>query len=426
VQQLVFGSLTAAQMVMTSKYDKGGKDMTIENLEIECPKCGEFIDINEQISHQLKEQSVNEKKRIEIEIKREVEKSKAKEIASYKSEIEKRDKQLRSTKDSEIEITLKIKEMEYQLETQNQIVKIERQKAALEARKEEAEKYEKMAEDFAKQKTAEVEQKNTNLQMKNHQLEDQMRQQKEMHQEALRKVEQGSVQTQGEGGEIYIEGILRQAFPEDEIQEVAKGEKGADIIQKVRFSSGIVAGIIVWEGKRAKGWSNSWISKVKEDTVRVNGHVSVIVSEVSKGAKSTKMTMIEENVWVCNYNEILGLATSIRSGLIRAAKAIKSQEGKGTKMELLYDYMSGQDFANAVRMVNDSYIAQQDIIAKERRAQEKHWKSREKANLSLLEGFADFMGTIKTIATELPAIKEIEGDDQMFLSGPDDSEFDDN
>ena len=115
-----------------------------------------------------------------------------------------------------------------------------------------------------------------------------------------------------------------------------------------------------------------------------------------------------------------------RQGLIRAAKAIKSQEGKGTKMELLYDYMSGQDFANAVRMVNDSYIAQQDIIAKERRAQEKHWKSREKANLSLLEGFADFMGTIKTIATELPAIKEIEGDDQMFLSGPDDSEFDDN
>ena len=125
--------------------------------------------------------------------------------------------------------------------------------------------------------------------------------------------------------------------------------------------------------------------------------------------------MLEENVWVCNYTEILGLATSIRSGLIRAANAVKSQEGKGTKMELLYDYMSGQEFINAMRMVNDSYIADKEIIDKERRAMEKHWKSREKAAIARLEGFSDFMGTIKTIATELPAIKEIENDDQKFF-----------
>ena len=50
-----------------------------------------------------------------------------------------------------------------------------------------------------------------------------------MHQEALRKAEQGSVQTQGEGGEIYIEDLLRQAFPEDDIEEVGKGQKGADV-----------------------------------------------------------------------------------------------------------------------------------------------------------------------------------------------------
>ena len=68
-----------------------------------------------------------------------------------------------------------------------------------------------------------------------------------------------------------------------------------------------------------------------------------------------------------------------------------------------------------MRMVNDSYVAEKEIIDKERRAMEKHWKSREKAAIARLEGFSDFMGTIKTIATELPAIKEIENDDQLYI-----------
>ena len=137
-------------------------------------------------------------------------------------------------------------------------------------------------------------------------------------------------------------------------------------------------------------------------------------------SKIPETKMIEDNVWICNYRDILVLATSIRSGLIRAAQALKSQEGKGTKMDLLYDYMSGQEFINAMRMINDSYTAEKEIIDKERRAMEKHWRSREKAAIARLEGFSDFMGTIKTIATELPIIKEIENDDQKFLSGLDD------
>mgnify|MGYP001288542585 FL=1 len=394
--------------------------MTKENFEIECPGCGEFIDINEQIAHKLKEESLDLEKRVERELTERMNKSHSEEISNWKAKLEEKEKSILQQNDSAEENRIKLQEMQHLLNTQEQQVKIASEKAALEARQEEAEKFKQLAEESAKQKTAVIEQKYAALEIKNNELQDQMRQQKEMHQEALRKAEQGSVQTQGEGGEIYIEDLLRQAFPGDDIEEVAKGQKGADVIQKVRFGSALVAGVIVWEGKRAQKWSNGWISKIKEDTVRVNGHISVIVSDVSKGAKSTKMDMIEENVWVCSYTEILGLATSIRSGLIRAANAIKSQEGKGTKMELLYEYMSGQEFINAMRMVNDSYVAELEIVGKERRVMEKHWRSREKAATARLEGFSDFMGTIKTIATELPAIKEIENDDQKFLPGLDD------
>ena len=255
------------------------------------------------------------------------------------------------------------------------------------------------------------------MQIKNNALEDQMRQQTDLHKEALRKAEQGSVQTQGEGGEIFIEDLLRQAFPIDGISEVPKGAKGADVLQTVRFGSGIDAGVIVWEGKRTKSWSNAWISKVKEDTVRVSGHISIIVSDALP-SKISRFTNIEDNVWVCKYAEIVGLAGALRSGLIRAQSAIKSQEGKGDKMTLLYDYMASQEFANEMGLVYDSYVAEVAIIAKERRTMESHWRSREKMANKRLQGMTGFLGTIKNIATELPVVKKIEAADQKALPSP--------
>ena len=391
--------------------------MTTNNLEIECPECGEMIDIKEQISHQLQEQSANERKQMKIKIRKDLEASHSDEIDEIKADLAEKDKLLRGKKDEDEAKDLKIQEMEHLLDTQDKQVEIESQKAALEARKEEAGKYEQLAEAAAQQAVAGVEQEKTDLQIKNNALEDQMRQQTDLHKEALRKAEQGSVQTQGEGGEIFIEDLLRQAFPIDGISEVPKGAKGADVLQTVRFGSGIDAGVIVWEGKRTKSWSNAWISKVKEDTVRVSGHISIIVSDALP-SKISRFTNIEDNVWVCKYAEIVGLAGALRSGLIRAQSAIKSQEGKGDKMTLLYDYMASQEFANEMGLVYDSYVAEVAIIAKERRTMESHWRSREKMANKRLQGMTGFLGTIKNIATELPVVKKIEAADQKALPSP--------
>ncbi|MGY8755604.1 MAG: DUF2130 domain-containing protein, partial [Candidatus Poseidoniales archaeon] len=128
---------------------------------------------------------------------------------------------------------------------------------------------------------------------------------------------------------------------------------------------------------------------------------------------------------ICRFIELESLATALRSALIMSATAIKSQEGKGDKMALLYDYMSSQEFTNEMRLVYDSYIAEIEIIAKERRTMGRHWSSREKAADARRRGFEQFLGTIKNIATELPAIKEIEAADQKALPAPDDDEDDD-
>lgn len=393
--------------------------MVLDNLQIECPDCSKIIDINEQISHHLKEGMDDERKQIESKIKRDMESSHLKEVQKFKAQLTEKDKMLLSKEDEDDKKELELQKLKHQIETNEKRIEMEREKAALEAKKAALEEYEVMAEELAKQKNAASEQENLKLQMKINELLDRERQTNELHKEALRKAAQGSVQTQGEGGEIFIEDLVGQAFQSDIISEVPKGTKGADVIQSVRFGSGIEAGLIIWEVKRTKQWSNKWISKVKEDTVRANGHISVIVSEAMPSGVSG-MTMIEDNVWVCKFNEVQGLATALRSGLIRAETAVKSQEGKGSKMELLYNYMSGQEFANAMRLIDDSYIAELDIIEKERRSMERNWSSRRKAAEARLRGFSEFFGTVKQIATELPVIQQIEMGDQNFLPAPED------
>ena len=70
--------------------------------------------------------------------------------------------------------------------------------------------------------------------------------------EAQRKAEQGSTQLQGEVQEQYIEDKLRELFPCDTVQEVAKGVSGADVLQTVRNELHQACGTILYESKRTK------------------------------------------------------------------------------------------------------------------------------------------------------------------------------
>ena len=407
---IIFGSL----IYSGSHDDTELFKMSLENMELNCPDCGVKINISEQISHLLKEEMDDQRKNIATQVRKEMKQNHEVELQSYKERLEKKESEIQSNNQADIEKDLEIQKLKHELDTSDKRIEVEKDKATLEGKKQALAEYRKMADELAEQKTAE-------LQMKNNELMDQMRQQKELFKEQLRKAEQGSIQSQGEGAEIFIEELLKQAFPMDRVDEVPKGTPGADVLQVVRFGSGIAAGKIVWEGKRAKNWANKWIAKVKEDTVRVNGHISVIVSDVLPSGID-KMKQIEENVWICRFTEIEGLCSALRTGLIRAETAVKSQEGKGSKMEHLYDYMASQEFSNAMRLINDSYIAELDIIEKERRSMERNWTSRRKAADARLRGFNEFFGTVKEIATELPAIKEIEEDDQWALPSPEDDQ----
>ena len=379
-------------------------------MEITCPKCSISIDVTEQMSKQLNQELETEKKLLVDKVRKDLEESYSKKFKEIEQNLLEKETLLRSKKEDDELKHLELQEAKHKLENQEKLIEIERKKAALEARKEEAAKFEQLAEEKARQTS-------TADKIKIKELEDRMRQQIENHEIALRNATQGSVQTQGEGGELLVEDVLQSAFRNDEVREIKKGELGADCIQTVLNSSNIVAGVIVWESKRAKTWSSKWVTKVKTDRQREKGDFSVIVSDILPKGKSS-MELIDDLVWVCKFEHVKAMATLLRMALIRTTDKLIHSEGKEEKAVELYNYMIGDQFTQALGLVRDSYIQDVDDIATEERSMKTRWNSRKKQAEIRLDAMANIFGNLKVIADKIPAMKELNEIEAKLLTGP--------
>ncbi len=115
-----------------------------------------------------------------------------------------------------------------------------------------------------------------------------------------RKIEQGSQQLQGEVMEIALERLLNEHFRHDEIVPVPKGVFGGDCLQKVRNTSMQECGTILWETKRTKNWSQSWLAKLREDQREAKASLAIIVSEaLPDGINSFGCV---EGIWICSWS----------------------------------------------------------------------------------------------------------------------------
>ena len=359
-----------------------------------CPNCHESIDSMEHLSQSFRN-------KIESQIRQQIVEEQSQRTKQAEEQLAIKEKELRKQNEAAESSKLRIQELELAAQEQDHKMEVVKQKAELDARKSALEGYQQMADDAAEQKSA-------GLQIEVKELKDRLRQQKDIHEEALKRVEQGSVQSQGEGGELFIEDVLARAFPTDAIQEVPKGTKGADCLQSVvTVTGGTSAGIIVWESKRAKNWSAKWVNKVKEDTIRAKGDMSVIVSDILPSGISN-MTMIEDGVWVCRFRDVEALAAALRIALVRTAHAVARETGKEEKMEVLYRYLTSDKFSGILKLIYDSFVTEIDTIATEKRGMARNWKRRQEAAEARLSAMTEMMGTLSSIATELPAISVLD------------------
>jgi hypothetical protein len=223
--------------------------------------------------------------------------------------------------------------------------------------------------------------------------------------ELKNKADQGSQQLQGEVQELALEGSLKSRFPFDLIEPVPKGEFGGDIVHRVRTQGGILSGTILWEVKRTRNWSDSWLAKLREDQREAKAEVCVLVSAALP--KHIETFDVVEGVWVIHPRCALPVATILRDMILQVTSARQTLEGQQTKTEMVYQYLTGPRFRQRVEAIVEAFSSMQEDLDKERKVMMKQWAKREEQIERVMGGTVGMYGDLQGIAGK--SLLEIEG-----------------
>jgi hypothetical protein len=236
----------------------------------------------------------------------------------------------------------------------------------------------------------------TEYSLKLRELEKQLSDQKKLAEEMKRKAEQGSMQLQGEVQETALEEILRNGFPFDVVTEVGKGVRGADCTLLVRNNFGQACGKIIFESKRTEAFGGDWVEKLKKDMRSTSSDIAVLVTKTMP--RELDCFGLKDGVWICTFDEVKALVNVLRESIIRLFNSAKSQQNKGDKMNLLYDYLTSNEFSEQWKAIREGFVSMKMSIIKERDAMEKLWKAREKQLEKVLLNAAHVKGSIEGIS----------------------------
>ena len=212
--------------------------------------------------------------------------------------------------------------------------------------------------------------------------------------DAQRKAAQGSQQLQGEVMELDFEAALARAFRDDDIEPVAKGVKGGDISQIVKSPRGTTCGVILWEIKRTKNWTDSWVPKLKQDLRDARANIAVIITEVMPKHIADDIGQ-QDGVWVCKPPLAIILGSLLRKGLLDVGLQKARAQNQGGKAEALFAYVTSHEFIQQIESMVETYQAMSHQVQKERVAYEKLWAQREKQANTLLLGTANLIGSMQ-------------------------------
>ena len=365
----------------------------------------EFEKKKEKENQLFAERMEKEKLKMETEIQEKLRKSISNDYENQLKLLQE------SSKDNEEKLKLaRQKELEF-LKKEKEL-KIKAEEIEIELEKKLAVERQLLTEQIRKQEKERNDIKETEFTLKLRELEKQLADQKKLADEMKRKAEQGSMQLQGEVQETALEEILRNSFPFDVIAEVGKGSRGADCIQLVRNNFGQECGKIIYESKRTENFGGDWIEKFKKDMRSMGADIAVLVTKTMP--KELNCFGLKDGVWICTFDEVKALANVLRDGIIRVYNSTKNQQNKGDKMNLLYNYLTSNEFSEQWKAIREGFVAMKMSIIKERDSMERLWKAREKQLEKVLLNSAHIKGSIEGISG-MEAIDLSLIDDQNLL-----------
>ena len=436
---------------------------------IKCKNCGNEIEVSEALRHQVEEQLLNaerkkhqnelEAQRKDIEAKAaekaekesavkiktseataEAEKKRSKELldnigeltkkvkvaeqasVDAKANLQKRLDEQKTKMRAEIkeefskQQTIELEDMKRQLtEQETRVTEFKKQELELRAEKRKLEEQQKDIDlevqrkvdtekgkllDEAKKKAEENQQ--LKLLEKDKQLQDALK----VNAELKRKLEQGSQQLQGEVMELELERILKAEFPLDDISEIKKGVRGADVRQNIINANGQSCGAILWETKNGK-WQTSWPAKLREDQRQAKTDLAVLVCEhLPEGIENF---VFKDSVWITNRQSVVGLAYALRYNIIQLYMTKQASKGKNEKMEVLFSYLIGPEFRHRVEAIVEAFSNLQGEVEREKRSYQAKWARQEKEIRKVIDHTVGLYGDLQGITGRaLPSIKTLE------------------
>jgi len=368
-----------------------------------CKNCGTKISIDEALfDQQIQEAKQIAKREAEDEFKKLAKDGEEKVLQRANEKFAQKMKDLEEEREEDKKENRELREQLKQLMQEVRQVNKDKENKEIEMQKKLIDEEKKIREEAEK---AAAEKQNLITAEKDKQLNDA----RKMNAELERKLHQGSQQMQGEVLELELEKVLSSTFKDDEITPVQKGVNGADVCHTVQSPMGRNCGIILWETKRTKNWTEGWIDKLKADCLMKKANIPVIITEVMP--KDLKRDIeLYRGVWIAKPNSIVPLATLLRKSLLDVERQKALAENHGTKSEALYTFITSHEFAHQVESMVEIYVDMREQVQKERTAYERLWALREKQAQKLLNGTANIIGSMQGQIghTAMPRIKGLD------------------
>jgi hypothetical protein len=376
------------QRLTQKDADIAKREQLIQQREATLQKTKDTLD--EQVAQKVQLErariAAEEAKKAKLALGSDLE-QKAKEIGELQEVLKQRDIKLAEAQKAQAEVTRKQRELE-DAKRELELTVAKRVQAELDAA---CEKAKKDAEEELKLKVLEKDQTITAMQK---QIED-----------LKRRAEQGSQQLQGEVQELELEALLSAKFPRDTIQPVPKGEFGGDVLQRVMGPLGQPCGAILWESKRTKNWSDGWLPKLREDQRAAKAEIAVILSQALP--KEIETFGCIDTVWVAHPKVALPVAMSLRQMLIEVACARQASEGQQTKMEMVYQYLTGPRFRQRIEAIVEAFSSMKKDLDTEKKVITRQWAKREEQIDRVMQATVGMYGDFQGIAGR--TLQEIEG-----------------
>ena len=347
--------------------------------------------LNEDLAdvRKAEQQALAQIEKVQIEVRARAVADFALEKKALADELEDKNKQVQTFRENEFAL----RKQRQQLEEQQANLKLELERQLDEARKVLTEQISNREAERFSYIEAEYKKKIDDAQKANEDLR--------------RKLDQGSQQLQGEVLELELENMLASVFFHDLIEEVKKGQRGADVLQTVRTAAGQTCGKIIWEAKRAENWSDKWLQKLKDDQQSVGADIAVLVTTVMPRGVTDSFCRVGD-VWVVNPQVMRPVAETLRVILLEGQRLKLVNTGRNEKMEQLYNYLSSAQFAQRMRTMVDGLEAMRSDLESEKRAMQKIWAKRQMQIERVTGSMTNVVGELQGIAQDqLPQLESM-------------------